>query len=356
MDFDGMALDGEDVGPRVTIRDATASNVDFTLRNADLAFGNSLRRACLSEVPTLAIDLVEITTNTSVLADEFIAHRLGLIPLNSKNADDILYTRDCDNCEQYCELCSVTLTLHARCTGDEVMKVYARDLVVSEGRPNEFIGLPVITDPDGLGSVICKLRKGQEVRMKCVAKKGIAKEHAKWAPTSAVGFEYDPHNKLRHLDYWYEEDAAKEWPKSSNATWEEPPPDGAPFDYDATPSAFYYEIESVGSLEPDAIVQQGIKVMQQKLATVIQELTGEGGGPPNGDLMNGGHDADGFGGTSPMMNGGGAAEAEYEPPEGYTTPFVNSGGGGGGGQSAWGGGGGATPYGATPYGQNNGWA
>jgi DNA-directed RNA polymerase II subunit RPB3 len=158
----------------------------------------------------MAIDLVEIEANTSVLADEFITHRLGLIPLNSKNVDDVIYSRDCD-CEQYCELCSVTLTLHARCTGDEIMRVYARDLVVDPLRANQWVGNPVITDPEGLGTVICKLRKGQELRMKCIAKKGIAKEHAKWAPTSAVGFEYDPQNKLRHTDLWYEEDPAKEW-------------------------------------------------------------------------------------------------------------------------------------------------
>jgi DNA-directed RNA polymerase II subunit RPB3 len=47
--------------------------------------------------------------------------------------------------------------------------------------------------------------------MKCIAKKGIAKEHAKWAPSAAIGFEYDPANKLHHLDYWHEEDADKEW-------------------------------------------------------------------------------------------------------------------------------------------------
>ena len=228
-----MALEGEDVGPRVTIREvhrdlqsslavsaassiltfhAQASDytVDFTLRNTCLSFANSLRRAILAEVPTIAIDLVEVSSNTSVLADEFIAHRLGLIPLNSKNVDDVLYTRDCD-CDQYCDQCSVTLTLQAKCTGEEVMKVHARDLVVIGGAANEWVGRPVITDPARLGAVIAKLRKGQEIRMTCVAKKGIAKEHAKWAPTSAIGFEYDPHNKLKHLDYWYEEDAAKEW-------------------------------------------------------------------------------------------------------------------------------------------------
>ena len=158
----------------------------------------------------MAIDLVEVNANTSVLPDEFIAHRLGLIPLNSKSIEDVLYTRDCD-CDQYCEHCSVTLSLKAKCTGEEIMRVYARDLVVGEPRPNEWVGKPVITDREGLGVVVCKLRRGQEIDFKCVAKKGIAKEHAKWAPTSAVGFEYDPWNKLRHLDYWYEEDPNKEW-------------------------------------------------------------------------------------------------------------------------------------------------
>ena len=184
--------------------------MEFDLSNVDLALANSLRRTILAEIPTVAIDLVEVEANTSVLADEYIAHRLGLIPLNSFKCEDLLNSRECD-CEGHCEMCSITLTLHARCTGDHVMKVYARDLVVSEGRPNELIGMPVIQDSEGLGSVICKLRKGQELRMKCIAKKGIAKEHAKWAPVSAVGFEYDPHNKLRHLDYWYEENAKDEW-------------------------------------------------------------------------------------------------------------------------------------------------
>lgn len=338
-----MVMDTESLGPSVKITDAKPHSVDFELQSVDLSFANSLRRTILAEVPTMAIDLVEIEANTSVLADEFICHRLGLIPLNSKNVDDVLYTRDCE-CEQYCEACSVTLTLHARCTGDEIMRVYARDLVVDPMRANQWVGNPVITDPEGLGTVICKLRKGQELRMKCIAKKGIAKEHAKWAPTSAVGFEYDPQNKLRHTDLWYEEDAAKEWPKSKYAEWEEPPQEGEPFDYDAVPERFYFEVESVGNLEPDVIIQQGIKVLQQKLAAVIKDLT-ESGDPANG--VNGhGYDAP----RSPEDVGMAGA---WGQDQGYTTPFGN-GNGTQEPQQPWGGG--ATPYGATPYGQQNGWA
>jgi DNA-directed RNA polymerase II subunit RPB3 len=193
------------------VTQADHTHVDFELSKTNLAFANAVRRIIQAEVPTIAIDLVEIETNSSVLADEFIAHRLGLIPLDSKGVDELNYSRDCD-CEQYCEQCSVTLTLHAKCTSDEIMKVYARDLVV-DGRHMNGVGSPVITDPEGYGCLIAKLRKGQELKISCIAKKGIAKEHAKWMPTSAVGFEYDPHNKLHHIDWWFENDTdpAVEW-------------------------------------------------------------------------------------------------------------------------------------------------
>lgn len=164
----------------------------------------------LAEIPTLAIDVVEVIDNTSVLADEFVCHRLGLVPLSSRGVDDLLYSRDCD-CEGYCDACSVVLTLNAKCTGNEIMKVYARDLVIESNRPNDEVGRPVITDEMGTGSCIVKLRRGQAIHMRCIAKKGIAKEHAKWAPSAAIGFEYDPANKLHHLDYWFEEDPDKEW-------------------------------------------------------------------------------------------------------------------------------------------------
>lgn len=370
MDYDYAPLDHEDKGCRIVIRDTNQTTANFVLSNTSLALANSLRRTIMAEVPTLAIDLVEVEENTSVLADEFLAHRLGLIPLSAKNIDDLLYTRDCD-CDQYCENCAVVLRLNAsNRNSDDIVKVFAKDLYIdtSFSNPQQHNpyanqqpidtddrlpprGEPVILDPEAQGAILCKLRRGQELKLRCIAKKGIAKEHAKWMPTSAFGFEYDPHNKLRHADLWYETDKVEEWPPSKNAEWEEPAQDGEVFDYDAEPNQFYINLEGTGVLPPDAILHSGIRVLQQKLAVLIHDLSGGGdatsssnnNAAPNNYMGNGGQSPDmlngAVAGTGPGMGGGGGG-------------FGAGGGGAGtvyGGTTAYGGG--ATAYGnATAYG------
>ncbi|KAI9476545.1 MAG: RNA polymerase Rpb3/Rpb11 dimerization domain-containing protein [Benjaminiella poitrasii] len=191
-------------GPNITIRELTKDRINFVLSDTDLSVANALRRVMIAEVPTVAIDMVEIETNTTVLADEFIAHRLGMVPIDSKYVDKLRYTRDC-TCSQYCPECSVELTLHVKCTEDRTKDVTTRELISSNP---SF--MPVFQDKEDSGILLVKLRKGHELKLKCIAKKGVAKEHAKWSPVSGVAFEYDPYNKLRHTTYWFEE-TEDEW-------------------------------------------------------------------------------------------------------------------------------------------------
>ena len=272
----------------------------------------------LAEIPTISIDMVDINTNSSVLPDEFLAHRLGLVPLNSRGVVNTLQdSRQCPNCDDHCEWCSVTLRLRAKCERDETMKVFASDLMVVEERRDQ-IGQPVIKDVTGQGPLIAKLRQGQEIDLSCIAKKGFAKEHAKWAPTAAIGFEYDPLNKLRHVSYWYENDPKEEWPvDEKNATWEaEESAADASFDPDAVPSAFFFDVEGTGDLDPDEIVTGGLEVLQTKLANILQVLQG---------------------GQADCVNGVNGMQVDpYEPDAGNYAGYA----------------GGRTPYGAGAYGQN----
>ncbi|KAI8928881.1 DNA-directed RNA polymerase [Entophlyctis helioformis] len=264
-------------GPFVVIKeiDRERRSITFTLNNTDLSVANSLRRIMIAEVPTMAIDLVEFEANSSVLTDEFLAHRLGLIPLLSEEVGNITYTREC-SCQQYCMQCSVELHLNVRCTDDRTREVTTRDLISS----HVSIG-PVLRDHNDAGILIAKLRKGQEINLRCIAKKGTAKEHAKWSPCSGISFEYDPHNRLRHTTYWYEEDVKAEWPLSPYASEEPEVQDGEPFDYLAKPEKFYMTVESTGAIEAKDIVITGLRMLQAKLSLfqlLLKEISDESGG------------------------------------------------------------------------------
>ncbi|KIM91837.1 hypothetical protein PILCRDRAFT_809813 [Piloderma croceum F 1598] len=328
----------EELDPTVRIRDLKKDRVNFVLENVDLAFANSLRRVMMADIPTVAIDMVEIETNTTVLPDEFIAHRLGMIPLVSANCDEaIRYTRDC-TCDEQCKYCSIELRLNVACHEARTMEVtsnhldivvpgaYGSDSNQSEGEAGEELtkrgerfGHPVgKNDPNTPPVLICKIRKGQELKIKCIAKKGIAKEHAKWSPCSAVSFEYDPYNKLRHTSHWFETDERAEWPLSENAKEEDPPRDDEAFDFNAKPRKFYFEVETDGSLGPQEVVMKGLAELQTKLANLILGLKTQpdidpiSGGDANVAGTNGGTTTGGWGGQ-PEVNGTGGGWGSTSP-------------------------------------------
>ena len=69
--------------PSLEILSQDDQKMSIKLKGISLQYANALRRICLNGVPVFAIDTVDIIENSSVLADEGIAHRLGLIPIKT---------------------------------------------------------------------------------------------------------------------------------------------------------------------------------------------------------------------------------------------------------------------------------
>ncbi|OAF67876.1 hypothetical protein A3Q56_04394, partial [Intoshia linei] len=222
--------------PIVDVLQITDENIKLSVRDTDLSVVNSLRRIILSEVPTLAIDWVQISRNSSVLIDEFIAHRLGLIPIVSDAIiDKIRFARDCF-CAEYCDDCAIEFNLDVKCGTEGNLSVKASDLISSNSIAAPSTSKQITADDYGRMDdvVIVKLRPGQQLRLKAYARKGFGKEHAKWNPATAIAFEYDPDNALRHTRLLKPD----EWPKSEYSTLASDEHE-APFDIMGKPNKFY---------------------------------------------------------------------------------------------------------------------
>lgn len=198
----------------IEIEELTASSIRFRLKNVSLAFANALRRIMISEVPTMAIEFVTVRENTTPLHDEYIAHRLGLIPLSSSSIDHFNYRADCscsDNTN--CPICSVKFRLTVKnilddirnVTTDDLKQEFRQDSQMQSKIDHQSSVKPITYTVPLNGQIhqrpilIMKLGKNQQLDLECVATKGMGKEHAKWSPVCVAAMKFEPRVTLNEV-------------------------------------------------------------------------------------------------------------------------------------------------------------
>ena len=140
---------------------------------------NAIRRTILDDVPTFAIEDVEIVKNDSPLYDETLAHRLGLVPI----VTDLKSYNSRETCKcggVGCALCEVKMGLKQ----EEVGFVESSSIKSEDPKV-----VPAITDLP-----ITKLFGDQKLEVNLKAVLGTGRAHAKWAP--AHSYLVEDKNKL----------------------------------------------------------------------------------------------------------------------------------------------------------------
>jgi DNA-directed RNA polymerase subunit D len=145
----------------------TKEKLVLLVEGTNPAYINSLRRLIIGEVPTMAIEDVEFRQNDSVLYDEMLAHRLGLLPLKT-DLKSYELTKNCDCKGAGCAKCQLKLTLVA----EGPKTIYAKDLKSADPKV-----VPIYPE-----TPIVKLLDNQKIELEATAVLGKGKEHSKWSP------------------------------------------------------------------------------------------------------------------------------------------------------------------------------
>ncbi|KAI7864120.1 DNA-directed RNA polymerase [Spinellus fusiger] len=177
-------------------------SIEFDLMGVDASIANAFRRILVAEVPTMAIEKVYVMNNTSIIQDEVLAHRLGLIPIL---ADPFTFDYKTEE-DGPTDLNTVVFKLKAKCernpnaAADETdplkiynnANVYSSDLIWEPkgDQAEKFKDTPI--RPVHSDILIAKLRPGQEIDMELHCYKGQGRTHAKWSPVATASYRLLP--------------------------------------------------------------------------------------------------------------------------------------------------------------------
>ncbi|KAG5550965.1 hypothetical protein RHGRI_009400 [Rhododendron griersonianum] len=307
---------------KVEVIRLSEDEIEFDMIGIDAAIANAFRRILIAELPTMAIEKVLIANNTSVIQDEVLAHRLGLIPIKvDPRLFDYMSEIDEPN-----EKNTIVFKLHVRCKiGGRRLTVKSDELKwlpngsefplsaekststsASNSKPKTYTSfrcsqdsLPEFSNdpiaPNHPDIIVAKLGSGQEIELEAHAVKGMGKTHAKWSPVATAWYRMLPEVELlQELKGEMAEKLVKKCPVNvfdiedlgkKRATVARPRActlcrecirEEGWDKYVAlhrVKDHFIFTIESTGALPPEVLFTEAVKILEDKCERVITELS-----------------------------------------------------------------------------------
>ena len=199
----------------------------------DASIANAFRRILIAELPTLAIEECYVYNNTSIIQDEVLCHRLGLIPFTGSSeglrwvreykkpppADDPAAKAAAEASGEYNDPSqsvpsdnnTVVLRMNVQCEWREGAKelakhgerdpeklyinssIYAHQIQFEpKGDQAKYFAHPNEIRPVNPDILIAKLRPGQIINIECHCIKGIGADHAKFSPVATASYRLLP--------------------------------------------------------------------------------------------------------------------------------------------------------------------
>lgn len=140
----------------------------FALEGKDPSIANAIRRSLMQSVPSFAPSEVSFEINTSCQTDEYIAHRIGLVPFRA-------IRQDLEDKDMVCEI-----------------DVSDRTIMSSD-----VVG--PFTSP--FATEIMKLMEGQQVKATIKFEKSTGERHARFSPVAAVGYNDETADNNIHMRF-----------------------------------------------------------------------------------------------------------------------------------------------------------